>query len=84
MILKVLAWIYRRTGYYPNYAAAKCLDQLDWEGIEEFLKENPEYSLRNASGVFIGIWQAEHRFARKWNINKELQKLRKKHLKKKR
>lgn len=72
-VLKIKAKIYRYAGIYLAHK-----EENDYLGSKEFwdkfcaLLTHPEndLSMRGAQGLLIGIWQADHGFARPYKFKK--------------
>ena len=73
MMLKIWAWIYRRTGWYSPWARVveyKYL-QTEWADIQyQFLNPDNDLCLDDLVAIKIGCWQCEHGFARRINRRK--------------
>lgn len=67
MILKLKALFYKYTGLY--FASKEELDYITsnefWKRLSKTLKHpKNDMSARNVQGLLIGLWQADHGFAR--------------------
>ena len=74
MILKIKAWIYRRTGIYLAYREELefITSKRSWKVIIA-LSKTGDMTLRDAQGLMIGMWQSQHGFYRsfhRWSSTK--------------
>lgn len=69
-LLKIKAFLYRKG--FPYLAHKEELEYITSEEacnkIEEIMTD-PDYSLYNAQGLAIGLWQAEYRFTRRYRFS---------------
>lgn len=68
MLLKFWAFVYRKTGYFSNYAKAK-----EWKYIEPQLDEymqDKDLGFKTRLSIEIGSWQARNGFYRPFNYLK--------------
>jgi len=70
MILKFWAWVYRKTGYFSNYAKAKQMEYIEDNGdkLDEYYVALEDCRPQDALGLLIGIWQGEHGFYRAYSL----------------
>lgn len=70
MILKLLAFIYRHTGYYAPYATRKEQEYIQSKeadlklAYDKLEKDLDEMSFEDFKGIHIGLWQMKHGFYR--------------------
>jgi len=88
MLLKIVAWIYRKTGYYSNYAKFKEQKYI-LKNIQEYYinySQNDickEMTFEKFVNIYRGIWQDDHGFARPFNSKTLMRKIKKKYSRKK-
>ena len=67
-MIKFWAWIYRLTGWYSPFAelAEYRYIKTKMDKIEERYENWGDISIDDAMGLEIGMWQAKHKFYRRW------------------
>lgn len=74
-MIKFWALIYRLTGWYSPLARVVEYKALkDWLHTDSALLTTKELGPSGAAGLFIGSWQADHGFCRKFTFKKKLRR----------
>ena len=72
-MLKVWAWIYRVTGWYSPWARVaeyKFIKTRYEKCLEYFADPENDMHFEDIIGLEIGMWQAKHKFYRKFKWKK--------------
>jgi hypothetical protein len=66
-MLKLWSFIYRTTGWYSPWARVAEYEAVrKWLETEEAFLTLAQLGMADGMGLFIGSWQADHGFTRRW------------------